>query len=85
MPGPALGDIGVSGVAGKIRMMKLDVEGPDVRGCRDPDVTSAPSQGMGERSVLTEQLAWTLHFQAASQILPLQSWGNNRICLIDSL
>lgn len=70
MPGPALGDTGKSGVAGGIRTMKLDVEGPDVRGCRDPDVTSAASQDMGERS-LTERLARTLHFQAPSQIPPL--------------
>lgn len=51
MPGPALGATGKSGVAGGIRTMKLDVEGPDVRGCRDPDVTSAASQDMGERSL----------------------------------
>lgn len=43
-------------MAGEIRMMKLDVEGQDVRGCRDPDVTSAASQDMRESSALTEQL-----------------------------
>lgn len=41
--------------------MKLDVEGPDVRGCGNPEVTSAASQDMGERTALAEQLACARH------------------------
>lgn len=69
MPGPALGDTGVSCLGGELRVMQLDVEGPDVRGCGNPEVTSAASQDMGERTALAEQLACARH--VPSHIPPL--------------
>lgn len=47
MPGPILWDTGVPGLVGEIRMAQFDVEVPDVRGCRSPEITGAANQGMG--------------------------------------
>lgn len=61
MPGPILWDTGVSGLVGEIRMSQLDVEVPDVRGCRSPEITAAANQGMGGGGALNKELARARH------------------------